>query len=49
MPRAIEKRDWGKGAEGCPPNLPEGLFDGFGTGEDRLCFFGLLEKMRLSA
>lgn len=49
MPRAIKKRDWEKGAEGYPPNLPEGLFDKFGTGDLRLCFFGLLEKMRLSA
>lgn len=49
MPRAIEKRYWEKGEEGCPPDLPEGLFDSLGTGEDRLCFFGLLEKMRLSA
>lgn len=48
MPRAIEKRDWEKDAEGCPPNS-KGFLIGLCTGEDRLCFFGLFEKMRSSA
>lgn len=48
MPRAIEKRDWEKDAEGCPPNS-KGFFDWFGTGKIACTFFVLLEKMRLSA
>lgn len=48
MPRAIEKRDWEKDAEGCPPNS-KGFFDWFGAQARPPVLFGLFEKMRSSA
>lgn len=50
MPRTIEKRYyWGKDAEGFPSNLPEDFLTGLAQAKIACAFFGLLEKMRLSA